>query len=64
MKRRNYKHLYKSKFTTDKSEQRMSNSIILYNEEYKKYQQKNLTQVEKDYLEQIKSIEQIAKNGE
>lgn len=42
----------------------MSNSIILYNEEYKIYQQKNLTQVEKDYLEQIKSIEQIAKNGE
>lgn len=31
--------------------------------EYKKYQQKTLTQVEKDYLNEIKAIEQKAKKG-
>lgn len=31
--------------------------------EYKKYKQKTLTQVEKDYLAEIKNIEQIAKKG-
>lgn len=32
--------------------------------EYKKYQQKTLTQVEKDYLNEIKAIERKAKRGE
>ena len=31
--------------------------------EYKKYRQKTLSQVEKDYLNEIKSIEQKAKEG-
>ena len=33
------------------------------NEEYKKYSQHTLTSVEKDYLEELKSIENIAKRG-
>ena len=32
-------------------------------EEYKKYSQHTLTPVEKDYLEGIRSIENIAKRG-
>ena len=32
--------------------------------EYKKFQIKTLTQVEKDYLEEIKSIEKIARKAE
>ena len=31
--------------------------------EYRKYQAENLSPVEKDYLEEIKSIEEIAKKG-
>lgn len=31
--------------------------------EYKKYQQKTLSQVEKDYLEEIKVIEQMVREG-
>ncbi len=33
------------------------------NSEYKKYSQKTLSQVEKDYLAEIKSIESIAQRG-
>ena len=33
------------------------------NKEYKKYSEKTLTQVEKDYLAEIKNIEKIAKKG-
>ena len=33
------------------------------NEEYKKYSQHTLTPVEKDYLEELRSIENIAKRG-
>lgn len=33
-------------------------------DEFKKYRQKNLSQVEKDYIEEIKSIEKKAKNGD
>ena len=32
-------------------------------EEYKKYSEHTLTQVEQDYLEEIKNIEKIAKKG-
>jgi len=32
-------------------------------EEYKKYSEYNLTQVEKDYLKELKSIENLAKGG-
>ena len=32
--------------------------------EYKKYHQKTLSQVEKDYLNEIKAIEQKAKEGD
>ena len=32
-------------------------------EEYKKYSDHTLTSVEKDYLEEIKNIEKIAKKG-
>ena len=32
-------------------------------EEYKKYSKHTLTPVEKDYLEEIKSIEELAKKG-
>ena len=31
--------------------------------EYKKYSEHTLTQVEKDYLEEIKNIEKIVKKG-
>ena len=31
--------------------------------EYKKFREKNLTQVERDYLEEIKNIEKIAKEN-
>ena len=30
--------------------------------EYKKYRQKTLTQVERDYMEEIKKLEQMGKN--
>ena len=33
-------------------------------EEYKKYSGHTLTQVEKDYLKELKSIENLAKGGE
>lgn len=33
-------------------------------DEFKKYRQKTLSQVEKDYIEEIKSIEKKAKNGD
>lgn len=36
---------------------------IKVDEEYKKYQQKTLSQVEKDYLAEIRVIEQKAKEG-
>ena len=35
----------------------------LTEKEYKKYSEKTLSQVEKDYLNEIKSIEQKAKKG-
>ncbi len=33
-------------------------------DEFKKYRQKTLSQVEKDYIEEIKFIEKKAKNGD
>lgn len=43
------------------SHQDMSNKVEV---EYKKYKQKTLTQVEKDYLEEIRRIEKMLKGGE
>ena len=40
--------------------QEMSEKVEI---EYKKFREKNLTQVEKDYLEEIKNIERIAKEN-
>ena len=42
------------------SRKQMEEKVI---EEYKKYSEHTLTQVEKDYLEEIKNIEKIAKKG-
>lgn len=42
------------------SHERMEQKV---KEEFKKYKDKTLTQVEKDYLEEIKNIENIAKNN-
>ena len=42
------------------SKEQMQNKV---DKEYKKYHQKTLSQVEKDYLNEIKAIEQRAKKG-
>ena len=42
------------------SRKQMEEKVI---EEYKKYSEHTLTRVEKDYLEEIKNIEKIAKKG-
>ena len=42
------------------SQKQMINKV---ENEYKKYHSKTLSQVEKDYLEEIKKIEKVAKKG-